>query len=103
MTCVYQAKFEFKDSSIQPKYFLICCLKAPAIANARDNSFLKDRNFYQQLPIYHVEQNLVHLGRFMHFSQKSGWSDIKNSLFERRFSWLENQDKQSVVEIWFVR
>ena len=33
MTCVYllsQAKFEFKDSSIQPKYCPICCLFANA-------------------------------------------------------------------------
>ena len=55
MTCVYllsQAKFELKDSSIQPKYCLICCLQALAFANALNNFLLKDKSFYQQLPVY---------------------------------------------------
>ena len=31
---------------------------------------LKDRSIYQQLPVYPVKQSLVHLDRFMHFTQK---------------------------------
>ena len=40
---------------------------------------LKDRSFHQQLPVLRVEQNLEHLGRFMHFSQKVAGVILKSS------------------------
>ena len=70
MTCVDllpQAKFEFKDSSIQPKYCLICC---PVFANAWENFLLKNPKFLSATSNLPVEKTLVHLGRLMHFSQK---------------------------------
>ena len=48
MTCVHllqQAKLKFKDSCIQPKYCLICCLYAPVFANAWRNFLWKDQSF----------------------------------------------------------
>ena len=73
MTCVHllpQAKLEFKDSSIQHKNCLICCLKPPYLAMHK-MIFVKRQKFSAATSKLHVEQNLVHqLGRILHFSQK---------------------------------
>ena len=41
--------------------------------------FVKRPKFLAATSNLRVEQNLVHLGRFLHFSQKAkkGWSDLK--------------------------
>ena len=74
MTCVHllpQAKFEFKDSSIQQKNCLICLLPlSPRICQCMRQLFVKRPKFLAATSNLHVEQNLVHLGRLLHFSQK---------------------------------
>ena len=63
MTCVHllpQAKFEFKDSSIQHKKYPRICRRF----------FVERPKFLAATYNLRVERNLVHLGRFLHFSQK---------------------------------
>ena len=38
--------------------------------------FVKRPKFLAATSNLRVEQNLAHLGRFLHFSQKCGWSDL---------------------------
>ena len=74
MTCVNlfpQAKFEFKDSSIQHKNCLIyAAFKPPYLPMHETNSFVKRPKFLAATSNLRVEQNLVHLGRFLHSGQK---------------------------------
>ena len=72
MTCVHllpQAKFEFKDSSIQHKNGLICCFKPPYLP-MNETIFCQKTEVSAATSSLHVEQNLVHLGRFLRFRQK---------------------------------
>ena len=73
MTCVHllpRAKFEFRDSSIQHRNCLICCLLNHHICQCMRRFFVKKPKFLAATFNLRVEQNLVHLGRFLHFSQK---------------------------------
>ena len=66
MTCVYlspQAKFEFKGSSIPHK-------NCPRICQCMRQFFVKRPKCLAATSNLRVEQNLMHLGRFLHFSQK---------------------------------
>ena len=84
MTCVHllpQAKFEFKDSSIQHKTCLMLPL-SPHVCQCMRQFLVKNLC---------VEQNLVHLGRFLHFTQKVVGVTLNcrrkflNMIFEIRF------------------
>ena len=72
MTCVPllpQAKFEFKDSSIQHKNCRYTAFKPPYLP-MHETIFVKRLKFLTSTSNLRVEQNSVHLGRFLHFSQK---------------------------------
>ena len=73
MTCVHllpQAKFELKDSSIQQKIVLYAAFKPPYLSMyMRQVIFMKRPKFLAASYNLLVEQNLVHLSRFLHFSQ----------------------------------
>ena len=65
MTCMYllmPAKFEFKDSSMQPKYCPFLTI--------HEIIFVKIPKYLLATSSLSVEQKLVHLDRFMHFGQK---------------------------------
>ena len=73
MTGMYllpQANFEFKDSSIQPKILPDMLSLSPRICQFMRQFFVKGQNFLLATSNLRVEQNLVHLDGFMHFSQK---------------------------------
>ena len=73
MTCadlLPQVKFEFKDSSIQHKNCLICCLLSSRICQCMRQFFVKRPKFLAATCNLRAEQNLVHFGEFLHFSQK---------------------------------
>ena len=60
------AKVEFKDSSIEQKNCMIGC----CICQDMRQFFVKRPKFLAATSNLRVEQNLVHLGRLLHFSQK---------------------------------
>ena len=73
MTCVYllpQAKFEFKDSSIQDQKLPDMLPLSPCICQYMRRFFVKRPMFFAATSNLRVEQNLVYLGRFLHYSQK---------------------------------
>ena len=74
MTCVHllpQAKFEFKDSSIHTTQKLPDTLPlSPRICQCMRQFFVKRPKFLVATSNLRVEQNLMHLGGFLHFSQQ---------------------------------
>ena len=71
--CVHllpQAKFEFKDSSIQHKIFPDMLPLSPRICQCMRQFFVKRPKFLAATSNLRVEKNLVHLDRFLHFNQK---------------------------------
>ena len=71
MTCVHllpQAKFELKDSSIQRQKLPDMLPLSPRICKCTRQFF--ETEVLAATSNLRVEQNLVYLGRFLHFSQK---------------------------------
>ena len=63
---------------------------SPRICQCMRRFFVKRPKFLAATSNLHVEQNLVHLGRFLHFCQKSGWSDlypIQAGVFWNHIGW----------------
>ena len=64
-----QAKFEFKDSSMQHKIAWYAAFNSRHLT-MHETIFCQRPNFLAATSNLREEQNLVHLGRFLHFSQK---------------------------------
>ena len=59
---------------------------SPRICQCMRRCFVKRPKFLAATSNLRVEQSLVHLGRFLHFSQKAkrGWSNLKAPLTEQQ-------------------